>query len=126
MSILFFIRYQESSIECLVFLINILGEKCKELYRFERLWREVSLKCCELILFTTHIRESHQKLEALKSISPFITRWVSLSIGQKFANNNPNDSIKELKVYKQVKSQVLNIHSSGSTCTLLEVTVLNG
>ena len=107
MYILFFIRYQESSIECLVFLINILGEKCRELYRIERLWRDISLKCCELILFMTRIREPQQKFEALKSISPFITRWVSLCIGQKFANNNPNDSLKELKVYKQVKSHVL-------------------
>ena len=105
--ILFFIRYQESSIECLVFLINILGEKCKELYHFERPWRDSSLKCFELILFITRIRKYRQKFEALKSIAPFITRWVSLSIGQKFANNNPTDSLKELKVYRQVKSNVL-------------------
>lgn len=55
----------------------------------------------------TSIGECQQKFEALKSIAPFITRWVSLSIGHKFANNNPNDSLKELKVYRQVKSHVL-------------------
>ena len=90
------VRYCYSSIECLIHLMNTLGNEDQVLSLGKPI-TEAGLKLIQLLLLLINNAEDWKK-PGLHSISQFITKWVTIYIGDVFACGKPDNAKKELQV----------------------------